>query len=308
MEGIYKKEKMEELILVLLSSLTIALNLAETIMISKTKVGIKPYEKLLCSLSISDLLVAITVFVFKMFDLLWSDVSFLKEDMFSVFLLFSLICSVCNSLAITVDRLIAVKFPIKHRIKITNRKMNVIISIVWFLCVLQIALYTSFWLLLYEDNLIKILRFVSGCLLVYGLFAVTAYIYIFYLSYKAKKATTTESTHKQAKQKPSSFFGPQYSKERRVFFTCCIVTLSYVACSYPFAIEILIINDAMDVSFPSKLILLLNSATNPFIYFFKGYFERKAQTLNRRVQTHERGVGGLQLTNCKVSAGPEKVF
>eukprot|EP00794_Sanderia_malayensis_P020209 gene20209-22185_t len=274
----------KELIWITLSCLVMLLNLVEVVTLARKHACLKPYEKLLLSLAFSDLLVAVSVLVYKICDYLIALNNWLKEESFSLFLIFSMIISIGNSFVIAGDRFLAVKYPIKHRTWITNRKMNRAIIILWVVCLVIIAAeYTS--IIVAYPNAMRYSAVVSSVLLLlYGVVVTIIYVYIFNLSTsKSAKMNPTAIRARNNLQNSASFKRPWNDKERRIFYTCFLVTFSYVICSYPFSIEFLIIKDANKVSLTTRLILFLNSAINPVIYFLKGYGERRRQNAANNV-------------------------
>eukprot|EP00794_Sanderia_malayensis_P020208 gene20208-22184_t len=259
-----------------LSSLTLLLNLVEVVILARRHSSLKPYEKLLLSLAFSDLLVAIYVLNVKIYDYL-IDHEYLLKETFAIRLVFSMFISISNSFAIAIDRLLAVKYPIKHRIWMTNRRMNVIIIILWLVCLIIMAI-ESVIIVFCPDMRNYYTYRLSVCLLANGVLMTIFYTYIFKLSTSQPSGMYHARATNGTNNRSGSFYRPWSDKEKRIFYTCFLVTFSYVICSYPFSIEFLIVKDADKVSLTTRLILFLNSAINPVIYFFKGYGERKKPT------------------------------
>ena len=277
------KEKQEDLTLIVLGALTTVLLICEIVLITRKKIKLKPFEKLLLSLAISDILVTVTVMIFKIFDFYLVKSDMTGEDKFFVVLVLSITFSVGNIFAITIDRFLAVRFPLKHRVLMTGCRMNKLIVVIWALCCFSVIFFSIFVFVGKGDHAVLFIA-VSGTLLLYGILVLSVYIYIVHMSMHRKVLIINNTGSVSHRQVAVCLFSPQFSAERNILYTCCLVTFSYIICSFPFAIEILIVQNALHISFASKLVLCLNSSTNPIVYFFKGYLERRMQAAPSDIQ------------------------
>ncbi len=278
----------KETILIVVGCLITILNLIEIAIIIKKRLNtsLKPYEKLMLSLAISDLIVALAVVAFKACDIILKDPGWLNGDNFTLSLLFSLSFSVDNILPITVDRFLAVKYPISHRVLMTNRRTNAFIVIIWVLSVFTSATW-AFFVLVIKIDLKILFLVVSTFLVAFGIVMISVYLFIIHVAVNRKRFTGGRPAQNH-RQKFSSFFTDQeHKQERNILCTCCLVTLSYIACSYPFSIEVFARQGGDSISFASKLILFLNSAMNPLVYFFKGFLEKRVKEHNTNVTPKE---------------------
>ena len=263
-----------------------ALNIAEINYILKIKYK-KTFDKLLLSLAISDTFVGFSVTVFKFFDvtlggslLKWSE-----ERTFLHLFMFSLAFSLSNLLAITIDRYLAVKFPIKHRAFASARRSNIAILIVWLASF--VALLINALIIIYGDKRNEyFLAALSITILITGILLISIYTSILYSIYKTRIKTFAEGqTNRSHWQGMVSTFRTSGTAERSVFISSCFVSISFIISSYPFAIEYLIVQSGKDVSFLSKLCILLNSLLNPFTYFFKSYlWSRRSRIMGNAIE------------------------
>ena len=127
-------------ILLSLGALIAIVNLVEVIMIAKIKRKKKIYEILLLSLSVSDLMFGIlNVFVCS-FYLVYG---FKNQNLINTtytFYFFFILSSVFHLLFITIDRLVIVLKPLKHRTFWTMKKLYAVLFLIWILAVLLSAL------------------------------------------------------------------------------------------------------------------------------------------------------------------------
>jgi len=117
----------------------IIFNGAETALIIKGNKKFKTYDQLLMSLAISDFLVGLSSVVYSC--LISSIPSSLSRQIFTFMVSFSFVASVLNLLLIGLDRLLAVRLPLKHRIWAERRYVIKAILFIWiFLAIEMIVL------------------------------------------------------------------------------------------------------------------------------------------------------------------------
>eukprot|EP00795_Rhopilema_esculentum_P003425 gene3425-1794_t len=197
----------------------------------------------------------------------------LGEDIFSILLSSSVMLSIVNLFVITVDRFLAVKYPLKHHVRSSVVNTNAIIGMIWLLEVgKSIALlYLSVKQKIEEQVL---LYSTAVSIIAFGLFMTVVYMYIVHRSCARRTMLNSQgATHGQI---VNSFFCEDFKKERHIFYTCCLINFTFIICSYPFAIQYLVTVSADPEEYTiSRLMLFLNSTLNPLVYFFKGYLERR---------------------------------
>ena len=281
-----KPENTKDIVYVSVGLGIIALNIAEIRFISRIKHK-KTFDKLLLSLAVSDIFVGISVAVFKVLDLTFDkeDLAWTEESAFAQLFLFSLTFSFTNLLAISIDRYLAVKFPIKHRIIVTPKCSNIAILFVWLISLVPLVL-SLLLIVLWSDNSEYFLQVSSIVILIFGAFLVAIYATILLSIYRNRVKTLGRNLDGKTKwQKLISIFKAPGTAERSVFFSCCFVASSFILSTYPFGIEYLVTQSGNDISFVSKLLILLNSLLNPFTYFFKSYLcPKSTKTVARPIE------------------------
>ena len=256
--------------------LIVVANLVETICILRKK-SKNTFEKLLLSLALSDLLVGITTIVYNTIGYVGyvsGQKPRLHEGLAAIVFMFSSIFSLENLLAITIDRFLAIRFPIKHRVLVTPRRTTILIIFIW----VSACLFGG------GINLILVLGVPSGDEYVVtissiGIISIGTIINIFYfcitkfLFTRQVTVTARPEDGKVLQRIQELFRGPQKT-ERAVLLSSVIVTATFIICMFPFAIEYLIFRDAKALTLASKMLLLLNSLLNPFVYFFNNFLRR----------------------------------
>lgn len=261
-------------IFITVASVAWILNLVESVLIIRMRKTWKPFEKILLSLSFADQLVAIVTIVSCVMVL--HDVKLTSDEdgvgYFIFLLLSSEDFSLLHILAITLDRFLAIKQPIKHHIRMQGRLPSIMIAVIW---VAVTAFIAAVWAVAIIDTapLPILLKFYSAVMILIGILYVFTYKHMFLtvLIRSAKAHNVARCPIRQVLQNYSC------KKERTLFMTCCLVLLSYIICMYPISIEILLRSRVTDLSAPSQMLLLSNSILNPMVYFYKGLCDRRVR-------------------------------
>ena len=250
-------------------------NIVEIILIVKIK-NRKNFDRLLLSLAVSDALIGIVCLGFNLCKFARASLlEWLSMDITGRILGLSVVFSIANLLAISVDRLIAVKYPIKHRVILTSKRVDISIILLWVLTLIFVV-YSGFVAVKRPKELKRLVSITQGSVIFQGLLITMIYFHIFYLVCK-RRLFTTAATGKESttrKRGLTVFVQGPYRSQRAVLFTGCIVTVSFIICTYPRAFDFLV-RQPERVSFAPALMLLLNSVINPFVYFFKSYFSSR---------------------------------
>lgn len=266
------------------AAIAFILNITESALILKSRKRWKPFEKLLLSLSIADLIVATATIVYYSLALVGVTVKGrkLSTEYFIYVIILSEDYSVLHILIITVDRFMAVKYPIKHNMRMQGQLPNIFIAVVW----VSVMIINGLFLLLAataKDKVLITIRVFSAMLILLGICFAVAYRHMFQvvISQAIKRSTAHTKDNNAHCPIKEILFLEECKKERTMLITCCLVLSSYIICIYPASIETLIAKETSDISSISKVLLLTNSALNPLVYFFKGYRERRMRD-NRR--------------------------
>ena len=259
------------------------LNSVEIFLISKKfskRRTTKAFETFLLSLSCSDLLVGtiIVVLLIYLIALDLSNATFPKSNVwFYAFVgcfLFAFIASTFNVLAIGLDRLLAIKYPLKHRLWMCPRCAKLVVIGIWILDV-AVVLARILATLMSSNTPAKVLLppkyiyvLITGILL-------SSFIFIFLYSFilwtvfqKTSHGVESSQTVSQTKQKTI--------KNRNLAITCTLLMILFLVRSVPSATDILMTMGKVGQTLPlSMLLMTLNSMVNPVIYFYKSYMERR---------------------------------
>ena len=281
-----KSTIVKDTVYVVVACAIIILNIIEIVLISRRS-NKKTFDKLLLSLGIADLVAGAAVAFFKLTDLIIGSKSkWLDEEKFANIYIFSSSFSAFNLFLIAIDRYFAVKFPIKHRILVTGRRCNIAILCVWLLALFLLCAHMIISILLVERD--GYFLFMSSLtILAVGIFLFVIYFEILRSVCKNRLQTSRveDQDGRTRWQTLGLFFRGPSRAEKAVFLSSCLVAVSFILSTYPFAIEYLIRRSGDDISFISKLMIVVNSLLNPFVYFFKTYFgSRRARTAAEAVE------------------------
>ena len=244
---------------------TVIINAIEIVILVKKRKNLSNYEWLLLSLSVTDLLVGLTKGAINLL-LEIEIISFNNYEYISP-LWFSIACSVSHTLCITLDRLSAVAFPIKHRTLWQGKTIyNVLIGAWSFgLTVFPVASTCSK----------KQTKFYLGILIIITSFVILiSYSYIIYKAIIKRRRFFSKSSGFSLEQTASM------SREFSLLCMCFVISLAFATMMLPFAISSVNHEDASPFA---KYLLVSNSMTNPLLYFFWKYIDKKIK--RRRINS-----------------------
>lgn len=272
-----------EIVFFVVGGVAFVLNIVESTLILKMRKNWKHFDRLLLSLSIADLIVAIATIMANIgkIDGMPALGNLLSKRFFFIVLFTSQDYSVLHILAITVDRFMAVKHPLKHNMRMQGHFPAMTIAGIWVsvfaLNVVLISIITT-----YSNLLLPIGKAFSVLFILLGLCYAAAYRHIFRTALnqatrRSKKFTDEE--HKNCSIKKVLLL-EKCRNERNLLITCCLVLSSYLICMFPISVETLVKNSAEDITVISQLLLIGNSILNPIVYFFKGLRERRMKNVS----------------------------
>lgn len=271
--------------------LACVLNLPEIILLVRRyrKTSKLRYERnvvpiiLLVSLALSDFLVGLNVILVKVVYYLMEynvipinyHTLVLYKVMTFLFLRFSLLLSVLSLLAMTVDRLLAVKNPIRYRAKIRTRHGFIAVAVTWVSssAIIAVHYYASVYGegSSFEHRMLIFPITIIPSSVAFALCYVKILREVFVQGRKMKRVTDNRAGHRC----------PRYILERefKVSRFAATVVCVFMICWLPLALTGLIafLGVKIDENLPNMMFLLsfLNSALNPLIYFaFKERFSR----------------------------------
>ena len=263
-------------------ALIIIVNLIEIYLITKRRSHITTYEALLLSLSTADFLVGVSTLVVvtgigKNKPLLAT----IGSPMFY----FTLMSSLAHLSILTIDRAIAVAYPLKHRYWVSKTRIVIIIISLWI-----ISLVISLPLVLMHDySTYK--KFVFGhFMLVESGVMVVSYAIIIYIAVIRRRQRLQTSTGNRSNQQ-----GNDMRKDLRLVLMSFTVVLSYTCLTFPFVVKTV---THRVPNYYEKLAFVINSVMNSLIYFFWKFLEQRAA---RRRKRSERNGESKASTGAKAN-------
>ena len=244
--------------------LAFVINLFEIILILRKRYLISTFETFLLSLAAADCICGVVLATQNVLFLITGIFENIVLDGFTVF---SLTSSMTNLLAISLHRLLAVKFPFRHHLWITKGRLHGTIALIWIVsialtsAVVILSIFgekqsSSFLANIKFGFCVKILISSTTFLFVYG--------YIIVITFKQSKIS---NTRKQAE-----------SRRDKVLKACTLAVSAFMICSCPWAINYLITRSKGTYT---AYLLFANILIDPCVYFFKSYLERTKTRLTK---------------------------
>ncbi|XP_019117329.2 trace amine-associated receptor 13c-like [Larimichthys crocea] len=276
--------------------LTVMLNLLVIISISHFRKLHTPTNLILLSLAVSDLLVGLTVMPFPGFAVYfcrpWSKITCALSYLLS-FILTS--ASVGNMVLISVDRYVAICYPLHYSTMITPNRVNVCVSLCWFCSVVY-----NFIIL--KNNLSNIdlsnschqdctviINYISGAVdLVLTFFGPVTVIILMYMRVFVVAVSQARVTRSQISAVESNITVKK--SELRAARTLGIILFVFILCLCPYYSFSLVGQDNLSESSSAQIWLFYcNSSFNPLIYAFFYPWFRKAVKLIVTLQILQPG-------------------
>lgn len=174
----------------------------------------------------------------------------------------SLIASVSNMFAVTVDRVIAIRFPFKYLGIMTANTAYIIIAIVWLISLSAGVLYA-------QEMFSKIILTGYGIILMLSTLSLYAYIFVIAKRQENKVQAMNVSTNRQLKT------------DKKAAKTIFIVVGVYALCWLPLLLLPAIVNPSkkpllfMKIFPWVQVVLASNSALNPYVYCVRSHKYRR---------------------------------
>ena len=202
-------------------------------------------------------------------------------------LTFSITASVSFVAVIGIERFIAIKLPLQHRLWHTSRRKLVkYILITWLFDVIFIVtlsindnvLHQSGWTLLSSTGV-----YVLAGLMTFGsLLVVLLYGWVLHLM--MLRSLKSFDFDRKILRVNHKLIKEAMKKEKTSIIICILVVVSFLACNIP------LIADAFkfQLTNTSAMLQKASAALNPLIYFFKGYVEKYHAKQKLESSAHER--------------------
>ena len=253
--------------------LVAVLNVIEIVIIARIKKR-KKYEVLLLSLSLSDCLFGISnVLLASLYISNECHARSLLECSYILYLFFVL-TSMLHLTFMSIDRVIAVVKPFKHKFLLNQRRTNIIIAILWsFTLVACGSLFTADELKQLSIQKVEFEKemIVSITIIVVDIVIIFSYSIIIY-HHRLKNKVATQLTKRQ----------------KKLPIICIILGATFALSTLPFA---LLVFTMEDVPFYANVILVGNSGVNSIVYFFRDKIEErihKKATKNTEMTPNEK--------------------
>ena len=239
--------------LAIVPALVVVINIIEIGILARNHKNLTIYERLLLSLSVADLLVGITFLVSLLAQ--FEKGSNLR---ISVVFWYSITTSLFHIVLLTLDRAIAVLYPLKHRIWITVKFINISIGMSWVFSLLTVTSFLFNRSKMVTKTIIGYMTELAICILV------IVYSIIIY------KVLIKRYRHGPLNRSRSLFT----RRDLNLVVISIFITVTFAAFTLPFSIKSVAHKKE---SFVDKLFIVLNSLTNPITYFFWMFLQRRAR-------------------------------
>ncbi len=271
-------------ILTTTGSLGVIANIAQLILICRDKKRRKcSFGLTLLSLNIADLLASIGLcllgIAYLLFIFMMVDFALFKMLMKTahVSLAFSLTSSITHVGFIAVQRAIAVASPFKVKQIITMSRCHIILALMW---IISVALAIGVF------HLEKL-----GFMSLSGIALGTGVALIVIYSIVCCKTTKRNAANNASENRPRR----RRNAEREVLMYSAAITVVYIVCNYPKAVNQFISYPASMV-ITSDLLLSINPLLDPLLYFMSSYCRRK------RENERSASIASMQMSSYRASA------
>ena len=273
----------EDIVCLVLGFVCMALNSTEIILISKKRKVVRTFELILLSFAVADFTVGLSISGFGIYKLT-REGHFSLNDSMSYLLfttkIFSVTSSITHILGISVDRFCAVSFPLKHKIWMSRQNAKWLIAVIWITSIV-LSLVTALPQLLYSSsgavngkNLSKEFIYTSSIpVFLFGAIFIAVYSNIVW-----KVVIQKERLNQRFNENTVAHFKlvRKIAQEKTLVLTCVLAVLSFIGCTYPAAIILLVSAKEAFADTATLILFVSNSILNPFIYFLKGYLDNQS--------------------------------
>ena len=273
-------------IAVAITSVALLLNIVEIGILTRKWKRISIFEIWLFNLAASDGLVALNVLIFEniRFATDMKGSLFHVARGFAVFIAhFSAFSSIMTITFIGIDRLVAVKYPLKHKFLVTKKRVMIAIYVLWAGNIVYSTIEPS----VFEGMEVKdfktrrLFRLVDSFLIVImGVIFVFAYSLIIYSTIIRWKSLNLKGNSSNQDIRIQNIV---------VLSSCVLVVITYMICFLPYAIRYLM-GTQQEIYDYTVLLVYSNTVFDPLVYFFKKYLgmiltKREALRRSRKIQT-----------------------
>lgn len=265
----------------------IILNTICIIAIAIQKRDLKPFEILLVNLMVVDIMVALSSMLLAIMFLVGPNET-TKEGLHLMAFIFMATSHEMMLLVflISMNRLIAVKYPLKHRIQMTKRKTSIISAITWLLSAMYLSVIITAGVLggtsenpLKIPDVPRIAFIITMCIFTATLIA--ANIETLRLILRRNAAIRGNAVEDVSQGPPETF----------LCITTSLIIVCFCLCTAP-KIHVLV-QKKTDVRVIAAL--LVNTIVNPLLYFLNSRLRRRFNEASRRSQEQMREAVDMKL-------------
>ena len=224
---------------------------------------------LVMSLAFTDLILGVCCLLVNALPFLLTQISHLLliMNINTHIMLYSLLNGLLHVFSMTVERFLAIRFPLIYKNKMTNKKVLLMVLANWLL---------AFLYLFHLLDPKKFLDFVSVLIFVIGTCLLMIYVYVFYNIRKIM----TQRRNSVAGSRPNN----NYKKELISAIYCVAVVLAFILCSFPNAINQFRVGqcDYMKVDFITSVVIIGNTVFNPLLWILS----EKCMGKQRKIKRH----------------------
>ena len=240
----------------MLAIIVFIVNTIELKLLLKELKRLSTFEKMLLSMAVADLLVGIVQAVISALRMSHTKVKGFK---FGIVLFLTVAASFNHVNAITIDRFLAVCWPLKHKIWVTKKVVNISIVILW---IANAVFLIPFFV---EDSMDYIRYYLAITVIAYlGLMSLI-YAMIVYKAIICRRRSF---------QSQNSTSTDQAKKDFQLVVLSLTIVVTFAVCTVPFCVQAFV---SEEITKPFRFCLVLNSFFNPLIYFFWKYTERRSK-------------------------------
>ena len=289
-----------------LGVLCVSLNSMEITLIIKNRKLMKTFDLILLSLAFADFTVGVSIFIMAIYSKNHGkDFTLKAGDSTSYFIfaikLFAIFSSIMNILGISLDRVLAVKVPIKHKVWMSCENAKWVILGIWstslVLTLIALVLQLAYSKSLYNnDNFSPALTYTfATTILLFGVIFMIIYSYIVW------RVVLRKSEFNERYKGCARIC--KIAKQRNLVLTCILVVSTYMGCTYPVAIATIAKSGNQKSLAWMSIMFLLNSSLDPFVYFLKGYLDQRA----KKLKSSDGSTAKIKLTSSSESTSTPDV-
>ena len=173
---------------------------------------------------------------------------------------FSMISSLLHILCLSFERLLSIRFPMYHRNYIDKKKTCLVLFLIWFISIIPA---------LDKTKISTFLKVLATLMLTCNFVLIPVYIYIYIAVRRTVKTTTLRGSSTLRKHQPTKL-------ERKSTFICSAIVLSFLVCTFPPIVHIIVITrdyksykNENGINMLMSSLVVLRSLCDPLVYILR---------------------------------------